>query len=254
MPPFATDAVVLRTFDLGETSRIVVLLTRERGKLRAVARGARTARSRFRSALEPLSEVHVALHGRQGAELLTLGQCELLASAFDAQPGGLEGALTLSYAAELFDAFSPEGAADERVYRLARAAVLASRSGTRPWVLSRYLEAWLLRLSGVYPPLDACATCGRRLPEGALRYHRAAHGFVCENCGSVSGPVLSVEVRAFLTTVFRRPPEDLAGALPPEAMALESFHEDLITWHLERSLRSFRVLKDVARQMRQSGS
>ena len=54
MPPIASDALVLRTYKLGETSKVVVLLTRERGKVRAVAKGARGRRSRYQSALEPL--------------------------------------------------------------------------------------------------------------------------------------------------------------------------------------------------------
>src|SRR5688572_21536406 len=101
MPPLATDALVLRTYAMGETSAVVVLLTRERGKLRAVARGARGPRTRYRSALEPLSEVHVELYGRQGATLLRLGNCDLLRSAFHATSKGLDAALAVPYYAEL---------------------------------------------------------------------------------------------------------------------------------------------------------
>src|SRR5918994_5459127 len=97
MPLIASEALVLRTYKLGETSKIVVLLTRERGKVRAVAKGARGGKPRYRSALEPLSEVRVTLHGRQGAELLRLGQCELVRSAFPSSGQALETALALSY-------------------------------------------------------------------------------------------------------------------------------------------------------------
>src|SRR5512142_2277629 len=109
MAVVTTEALVLRGYKLGETSKLVVLLTRERGKLRAVARGARGARPRYRSALEPLSEVKATLYGRQGAELLRLGQAELLHSAFRAGSRSLEAALLLSGCAELLDAFCPEG-------------------------------------------------------------------------------------------------------------------------------------------------
>src|SRR5512144_1263359 len=149
MALFSTEALVLRGHKLGETSRIVVLLTRERGKLRAVARGARGARPRYRSALEPLSEVKATLYGRQGAELLRLGQAELLHSAFRAGSRSLDAALFLSGCAEMLDAFSVEGEADDRVYRLALAAVQAAEKGVSPELLGRYLEAWLLRLSGL---------------------------------------------------------------------------------------------------------
>jgi len=247
VPVISSDALVLRTYKIGETSKIVVLLTRDRGKLRAVARGARGQRSRYRSSLELMSEVRVGLYGRQGAELLRLGPCELLRSAFRASDRGLEASLTLQYLAELIDALAQEGEAEEKVYRLARAVITAAEAGVSPTALGRYLEAWLLRLHGIYPSLEHCASCGKALPAGPLRYHDAARGFVCDDCGPVSGPVLPVAARAFLDDTFRQSPSDLRQTFPMEAAVLEGFHQDLITRHLERGLRSQRVLKDVAR-------
>jgi DNA repair protein RecO (recombination protein O) len=249
MPPITSDALVLRTYKLGETSKVVVLLTRDRGKLRAVAKGARGPRSRYQSALEPLSEVRVGLHGRQGAELYRLGQCDLLRSAFRAGGRGLETALSLSYFAELLDAFAQEGEAEDAVYRLAVAVIAAAEQGAEVRALTRYLEAWLLKLHGIYPPFDRCAGCGGPLPAGALVYHAAAHGFVCEGCSPASGPIVPEPARAFLAAVFRRPPSEIP-ALPAEASVLEPFHRDLISRHLERDLRSHRVLRDSAAGIR----
>jgi DNA repair protein RecO (recombination protein O) len=250
MPLITSEALVLRTYKLGETSKVVVLLTRERGKVRAVAKGARGPRPRYQSALEPLSEVRVGLHGRQGAELFRLGECDLLRSAFPAGGRALETAMTLSYLAELLDAFAQEGEAEEKVYRLALAAIRAAEEGASDRLLARYLEAWLLRLHGIYPPLDRCASCRAPLPVGPLRYHSAARGFVCENCGPASGPVLPEGARSFLAEVFSRAPADMKGSPSPEVMALEAFHQDLISNHLERRLHSHRVLKDVGRELR----
>lgn len=247
MPPIASDALVLRAFALGETSKVVVLLTRERGKLRAVAKGARGARSRYRSALEPLSEVRVGLYGRQGAELYRLGECELVRSAFAVGSADLTTSLSFSYFAELLDAFSQEGAAEDAVYRLAVAVIRAVEEGTSSMVAARYLEAWLLRLQGVYPQLERCAGCEEPLPAGPLHYHGPAHGFVCPSCGPATGPHLGEGVRAFLTEVFRRPPAGLADAARSDDATLEAFHQQLIGRHLERDLRSFRILKHVAR-------
>jgi DNA repair protein RecO (recombination protein O) len=248
MSVLATDALVLRTYKLGETSRVVVLLTRERGKLRAIAKGARGPRSRYQSALETLSEVRATLYGRQGAELLRLGACELLRSAFPVGSRSLEAGLALSYFAELLDGFAQEGEAEDAVYRLAIAVVRAAEAGGSASALARYLEAWLLRLHGLYPPMDACASCSRPLPGGELRYQGAARGFVCDDCGPVGGPVLPAAARAFLADVFRQAPAALEGPLPAEASVLEPFHQELITHHLERALKSQRVLKEVARE------
>ena len=248
MALLTTEALVLRGYKLGETSKLVVLLTRERGKLRAVARGARGARPRYRSALEPLSEVKATLYGRQGADLLRLGQAELLHSAFRAGSRSLEAALLLSGCAELVDAFCPEGEVEEKTYRLASAVVRAAEQGATPELLSRYLEAWLLRLHGLHPDLECCAGCGTALGPGGLSYHAPTRGFVCRACGPASGPELSAAAGSLLAEIFRRPPEAFTGAAGPESRELESFHHDRITAHLERDLRSPRVIRDAKRE------
>jgi recombinational DNA repair protein (RecF pathway) len=194
--------------------------------------------------------VRVTLYGRQGAELLRLGQAELLHSAFRAGTRSLDAAMFLSGCVELLDAFSSEGEAEEKVYRLALAVVQAAEKGSSPELLGRYLEAWLLKLHGLYPPLDRCAACGGPLPaEGALSYHRGAHGFTCDDCGPASGPDLTVSVRRMLADFFRRPPDALAAEAGPGAQALESFHRDLISSHLERDLRAPRVIREIAREI-----
>jgi len=246
MPSFVTDALVLRTYALGETSKVVVLLTRERGKQRAVARGARGSRSRYQSALEPLSEVRVSLSGRQAAELLTLGQCELVRSAFRLGERGIDATLAASYFVELLDAFAQEGEAEDAVYRLALAVIAATGAGVSPELLERYLEAWLLRLHGLYPQLDRCASCALPLPAGERRYHASARGFICAGCGYASGPVLPDAARGFLFELFRTPPHALCGACPEPAL-VRTFQQDLIERHLERPLRSERVRRGVTR-------
>ncbi len=245
MALLTTEALVLRGYKLGETSKLVVLLTRERGKLRAVARGARGARPRYQSALEPLSEVRVTLYGRQGSELLRLGQAELLHSAFRAGTRSLEAALLLSGCVELLDAFCPEGEVEEKVYRLALGVIRAAESGASPELLGRYVEAWLLRLHGLHPPLDACASCEAPLSPGPLVYHRPAHGFVCARCGPASGPELSAAARRLLAEFSRVPPESLTGPAGPDCRELESFLRERIAAHLERDLRSPRVIRDA---------
>ena len=249
MPLIASEALVLRSYKLGETSKIVVFLTRDRGKVRAVAKGARGGKPRYGSALEPLSEVRVTLHGRQGADLFRLGQCELVRSAFPSTGRDLDLALAMSYFAELLDAFAQEGEAEDAVYRLALAVLVVAAGGGDVALLTRYLEAWLLRLHGIYPSLDRCAGCDRALPAGALSYHALAHGFVCDSCSPATGPVLSAGLRDHLRDVFRRPPSEV-DTMPDDPLVLEAFHRELIRAHLERDLHSHRVLRDVGREMR----
>src|ERR671937_353493 len=76
MPVYTSDALILRTYKLGEADRIVVFLTKDRGKKRGVAKGARRARSRFTGTLEPLTHVRVAYFEKERRELVGLNYAE----------------------------------------------------------------------------------------------------------------------------------------------------------------------------------
>jgi DNA repair protein RecO (recombination protein O) len=80
VPLYTAEALVLRTYKLGEADRIVVFLTRDRGKKRGVAKGARRPRSRFVGALEPLTEVRVAYFEKERRELVGLNYAETVRS------------------------------------------------------------------------------------------------------------------------------------------------------------------------------
>src|SRR5512132_1887252 len=80
MPVYKSEALILRTYKLGEADRIVVFLTRDRGKKRGVAKGARRQRSKFAGALEPLTEVQVAYFEKEGRELVGLNYAETVRS------------------------------------------------------------------------------------------------------------------------------------------------------------------------------
>src|SRR5919198_1676605 len=90
LPLYTDDALILRTYKLGEADRIVVFLTRDRGKKRGVAKGARRPRSRFAAALEPMTEVRVAYFEKERRELVGLNYAETVRSPM-ALVGGPEG-------------------------------------------------------------------------------------------------------------------------------------------------------------------
>src|SRR6476659_7859144 len=141
MPLHTADALVLRTYKLGEADRIVVFLTADRGKKRGVAEHARRPRSRFRGALEPLTHVRVAYFERERRDLVGVNYAEPVRSPLmAASPEALGYS---HYFAELIDEWAAEADVDERLFRLGTSALEA---------LVRYFECWLLRLQGVYPP------------------------------------------------------------------------------------------------------
>lgn len=247
MPPLATDALVLRTFPLGEMSVVAVLLTRSRGKVRGVAKGARGPGDRYQSSLQPLSEVRTTLYGREGAELFRLGAVELLRSS-EPPNSNLESLLALEYCAELFEAFLPPEARDDDTYRLGRSCVTALKQrGSDGTAVMRYAEAWTLKLHGLYPSLARCLACRQPITSG-LWFDRTAERVVCSNCGGKRSQVLDEDSRALLRGALRLSPANFAErARGIDLHPVAKFHRELIERHLGRSLNSSRVIESVLR-------
>jgi DNA repair protein RecO (recombination protein O) len=208
MPLYTADALVLRTYKLAEADRIVVFLTRDRGKKRGVAQGARRPRSRYTGALEPLTEVRVAYFEKERRELVNLNYAEPIRSPLaSASPEGLG---YTHYFAELIDAWAADSDADERLFRLGCSVLDALATGTSADALARYFECWLLRLQGVYPP-------NLSLSHGAL---------------------------AFIDATRQAAPADAGGlgATPRVLRELELKHQAIITALLEKEIKSVRVM------------
>lgn len=255
MPLYKTDALILRTYKLGEADRIVVFLTRDRGKKRGVANGARRPRSAFAGALEPLTRVGVTYYEREHRELVRLSYAEPQQSPLLAlRPDALS---HVGYFAELIDEWAAEGDPDERLFRLGTATLDALAAGVPTGALARYFEYWLLRLQGVYPPYVVCHRCGTAFDrdDPSAWLEPDAHVFSCRACAGgfdeeaprgvrVSGPAL-----AWLAAFARTSPLDLPAAGLPDLVdrELEAVHRALLRVHLEKDLRSARVLRDLRR-------
>ena len=150
MPLYTTDALILRTYKLGESDRIVVFLTRDRGKKRGVAKNARQSRRRFGGALEPLTYGRVGYLERERRDLVRLDYVEPVRSPMTVIDGESLG--YVEYFAELIDEWAQEADPNETLFRLGASMVdaMAARVPIDP--LARYFEYWLLRLQGIYEP------------------------------------------------------------------------------------------------------
>lgn len=251
MQVFSADALVLRTYRYGEADRIVVFLTEDRGKKRGVARNASASRRRFGAALEPLTRGRATYVEREHRELVRLDRVEPqrtpLESAVGRVPGDAARALGhASYFAELIDEWAPDSLPNERLFRLGAAVAAALGRGGSIDALARYFEYWLLRLEGVYPALDRCPRCGRPSLGAGAALVTAERAYVCRTCASGGVPV-SGEAMGFLRAAGSWSPVEAAAADTPAAALgdLEDAHQRLIAWHLEKEVRSLRVLKEL---------
>ena len=246
MPLYRDDAVVLRVHKLGEADRIVTLLTRRHGRVRAVGKGVRRTSSRFGARLEPGSHIDVQLYsrlpegqappdGRRGLDVVQ--QTESL-DAFGARIAGDYGRWTAASAiCETAERLTEEGEPALRLYLLVVGALRALTVGEHDPGL--VLDAFLLRSmsnAGWEPALRECAKCSAPGPHAA--FNVPAGGAVCEDCrpaGSARPQLAAVDLmHALLTGDWLVADASDAGARR-ESSGLVAAH---LQWHLERGLRS----------------
>jgi DNA repair protein RecO (recombination protein O) len=254
MPLRRVAAIVLRSYRVGEADKIVVFFSLEIGKIRGIAKGARRARSRFGGSLEIGNEVELTFFEKEGSDLSSVDRCDIVRSRFS-RLGDPILATTLGYITDLSDAFLPERETNKRIYRLLRAAIGALSSPETAETVARYFEAWLLRLSGVYPLRRNCPACGKPLQSVGAWFSFEERRLTCRRCREEvpRGFPLAPESIAFLEEVWRRPPEELPAARPRVLSELREFHYRLMQEHLEKDLKSHQVLEEMLRGSREKG-
>jgi DNA repair protein RecO (recombination protein O) len=241
VPLYRDEAVVLRTHKLAEADRIVTLLTREHGRVRAVAKGVRRTTSRFGSRLEPFT--HVDLMLAEGRNLDTVTQAETLSSFSGTLGNDYErytaGTVMLETAERLA---SEEKQPSVQQFLLLVGGLRAMAAGERR--PAQVLDSYLLRalsVAGYAPSFQSCAHCGTLPNEGGgphRWFNPSMGGVLCPTCrvpGSVSPAPETVLLLGAL----------LAGDWPAVETATPRQHTEAsglvaayLQWHLERGLRS----------------
>jgi DNA repair protein RecO (recombination protein O) len=241
MTLYRDEGVVLRTQKLGEADRIITVLTRRHGRVRAVAKGVRRTRSKFGATVEPFSHVDLQLY--VGRSLDIVNQAESLMSYGDPlaadYPRWTAGTAVLE-TAERLTAEEKEPAL--RLFLLVIGALRALVEGEKD--PSLVLDAFLLRamsVAGYAPALFECAGCGAPGPHRAFSV--PAGGTVCATCRPPGAASPSPAALALLSDLLTG--EWSAALLAEdrtrrEGSGLVAAH---LQWHLERGLRSLPLVE-----------
>ncbi|HEV3452381.1 MAG TPA: DNA repair protein RecO [Acidimicrobiia bacterium] len=236
---YRDQGVVVRTIKLGEADRIVTILTRGQGKVRAVAKGVRKPGSRFGARLEPTS--HVALQCYRGRELDIVTQVETI----DAHRALREHYGCLTHAVSMLEAV--DQVAQEREPNLARYRMLVGALRTlaeQPSPIVSTAFFWkLLSLEGFHPLLDVCVRCG----DGATSFagfDLDDGGVLCEPCARTTGRRVDPAALAVIgDMVGGRVARVLADPPPPDVLTeVERLGIRALEYHSERRLRSAALL------------
>lgn len=234
MPTYRDEAVILRTHKLGEADRIVTMLSRRNGKIRAVAKGVRRTSSKFGSRLEPFMVADLQLY--KGRSLDIVQQAESL------------GAYGADIAVD-YERFTAASAMVETADRLNEAETTVEQylllvGGLRSLSHGEHaarsiLDSYLLRvmaLSGWAPMLEDCARCGAAGPH--THFGPQLGGTVCADCAPSGSPRIEASALALLRALMRGDWNIIDAAEPGDLAAASSTVAAYAQWHLERGIRS----------------
>ncbi len=235
MPLYRDEAVVLRVHKLGEADRIVTMLTRRHGRVRAVGKGVRRTTSRFGARLEPGSHIDVQLHSGRSLDIVT--QIESLGAYGAALAGDYPRWTAACAICETADRLTDEGEPALRLYLLVVGALRALVANEHEAGL--VLDAFLIRAmsnAGWEPALDACAKCSAPGPHGA--FNVAAGGVVCDNCRPPGSVRPEQDVVELMTALLRGDWARADASDTAHRRASSGLIAAHLQWHLERGLRS----------------
>lgn len=241
MPPYREQALVLRTYKLGETDRICHLLSTGQGKVRAVAKGVRRPGSRFGARLEPYSFVDVQLY--TGKSLDGISQAELVRSFADVRADWVRSACAQTMV-EAADRVAQEGERNVSLFLLLRDALVTLDDD--PAEPASVLDAYLLRLAsvaGYHPTLTACAACGA--PGDHAAFNLAAGGSLCSACAPPGSDPLSEGVLEVLRRLAEDPWAQVADGVSAPGVARGSaaaLVASYLTHHLGVTLRAWELV------------
>jgi DNA repair protein RecO (recombination protein O) len=238
---YRDEAVVLRTQKLFESDRIITLLTRGNGRVRAVAKGVRRTTSRFGSRLEPFT--HVDLQLAEGRSLDVVTQAESLAS-YGSEIGAdyeryTAGTVMLETAERLV-VEDKEPAVQQ--FLLLVGALRALTAGERRPL--QVLDSFLLRslsVAGYAPSFDSCARCGREGPHRA--FNPASGGVLCSTCRLPGSASPAPETVRLLGALLSGDWPAVEASDPRHRREASGLVAAYLAWHLERGLKSFAHLE-----------
>jgi DNA repair protein RecO (recombination protein O) len=240
------DALILRHQRWGEADRLLTIFTREYGKLRIVAKGARKTTSRKGGHLEPF--MRTALQLAQGRDLWIVTQAEMI-NAFLPMRDDLQRMGFASYVIELLDKFTYEDGSNPQLYKLAVETLERLCTTDSVFVVLRYYEMRVLDIMGYRPQLFQCIGCQEEIKAEDQYFSALVGGVICPHCGHKYEDVRKISMGAlkYLRHFQRSTYQEALAAAPGEGVVqeVEKIMQWYLTYLLERAINSQVFLQQI---------
>jgi len=243
-----TEAIIIRSYPLSDASKILTFYTREFGKVRAVAKGAKRAKSKFRGNVELLNHGLLVFFEKPNRDLQNVNEFDLI-DCFDQLKQDFDQTIYACYCSELVDAIESEGGANQDVFNLLiRAFKMLPCTKDIP-LLARIFELCLLDKAGYMPIFSHCIVCSELLVDVAARFSDRLGGLICWNCRgqdlhSVSISSESIELLKTLQQI------DMSSASRVQAsqqnhQELKMVLSSLIACQTQRQIKSLKFIENL---------
>ncbi|MBN1470955.1 MAG: DNA repair protein RecO [Syntrophaceae bacterium] len=244
-----TTGFVLRTLSYSESDLIITFYSRDFGKLKGIAKGAKRSKKRFANVFEPFSLTNIIFTRKSYDMLAFIESCDII-NHHHAIRQDMEKTLIASYLIDLTDHFSPEGKKNEKVFELLQDFLLILGEEKVTDTVVRFFELRLLKLAGFEPTLDRCIVCKTPVISGNLYYFHAHEGGIkCSTCAKQQGSELPISAGTVRTLLLGKDMDidkiKLVSVSDSIAMESRSILIDFIVHLLGREVKSLKVMEQV---------
>jgi len=244
-----SSAFILRCLNYAESDLIVTFYSRDFGKIKGMAKGAKKSKKRFVNVFEPFSLTKIIFSHQKSDSLAFIESCEII-DHYSNIRGDLEKTLIASYFVDLTDNFSPEGKANTNVFELLQNFLLLLSNEAATESTLRFFEMHLLKLTGFEPTLDHCIRCKIPITNGTSYYFYPREGGIkCAACARPERYDLPISAGTVRTLLLGKDMDvekiKLITLSDSLAMECRSILTGFITHVLRREVKSFHVLEQV---------
>ena len=250
MPIQKSEAIVLRSQALRETSLILTFYTKDFGKIKGIVRGVRGPHAQYGGgSLELFAHDEIIFYDRKKSDIFTISQCDLI-DFFNPIRQSLERLAYASYMAELFDSVTTLGDKNAEVFDLLLNSLklLSGESSARR--VARIFEIKILSLLGLMPTLGSCANCGKKI-DASAKFSIVQGGLICKNCLDTDKNAMSIlpGTVKFIEHIRMSPFDKVARVKVVDTVGkeLEAILRKFLDYHIERRLKTLEFIKEIGK-------
>lgn len=247
MPPFKTEAIVIKTFDFRETSIIATLYTKEFGKINGILKGIKTAPPKFASTLEPFSLNEIIFYKKKDSGLHLVSQCDLKDNYVFIR-NDLTKVTLASMMMELVDTLMPAEEVNSDVFDLSINCLKAMSELSYIEKVVTIFKIKLLTFSGFKPHFDSCISCGSRIIDQG-KFSIELGGLICSGCFKKDLKARNI-FRGTIATILHIEKSDMEtnlrlGINPQIKRELDSALSAFFDFHIDKKLKTQNVLDSL---------